>query len=117
MRGYFLYVDEQPVAYFCLDFTGDALYETLQGDWLTKDTPYAALHRLAMGTASRGQGYGTVLFQQAAELASQAGMRSIRIDTNPANQKMQHLIKKNGFQYCGTVVIDATDYLAFEKLL
>jgi len=116
-RGYFLCDTEEPVAYFCLDFAGDTLYETLQGEWLTQGTPYAALHRVAMGAGSRGKGYGTAIFQQAEKLSRQARMTSIRIDTNPANQKMQHLIKKNGFQYCGTVVIDATDYLAFEKLL
>ena len=116
-RGYFLCAESQPVAYFCLDFDGDALYETLQGEWLSKDTPYAALHRAAMGIKARGKGYGTALFQQAEELARQAGMKSIKIDTNPENKKMQYLLQKNGFQYCGTVSIEGRDYPAFEKLL
>ena len=89
-RGYFLCAKDQPLAYFCLDFAGDALYETLQGEWLSKDTPYAALHRAAMGIKARGKGYGTALFQQAEELTRQAGMKSIKIDTNPENKKMQY---------------------------
>lgn len=82
-----------------------AIYD---GQWLN-DTPYGVVHRIT----SDGTIKGTASFclQWAYEQC-----KNLRIDTHRNNHIMQHLLKKNGFSYCGVIYIkDGSERLAYQK--
>lgn len=85
----------------------DPTYLEIDGAW-KNDHPYVVLHRLA----SDGKVHG--LFDQMVDYARTRGM-DLRIDTHKDNQIMQHLIEKNGFEYCGIILTDdGTPRLAYQ---
>ncbi|MBR6376228.1 MAG: GNAT family N-acetyltransferase [Oscillospiraceae bacterium] len=73
--------------------------------------PYGVVHRLA-GDGSE-KGIGAFCIQWALE---QCG--HLRIDTHGDNTVMQHLVRKLGFEHCGTIYVEEDDFprLAFEKV-
>ena len=111
-------------------FTEDPSYVNIYGGrWLTGnadkngDPPaYAAIHRMAVDPALRGQGTAGKLFACVFSLAKKEGMGSIRIDTHEGNLPMQRALVKAGFTRCGTIRLcggdeDGDPRIAFEKLL
>ena len=68
-RGYFIEEGSNAAAYLCIDFAGEASYETLQGSWKS-DLPYAVVHRMAISGAYRGHGIASIAFQLIEELRS-----------------------------------------------
>lgn len=126
--GYVLEEDGQIAAVCAITFTEDPSYrEIFDGQWLTeregeKAPAYAAIHRMAVNAALRGKGYAGQLFENAASLAREKGMKSIRIDTHEGNLPMQSALKKAGFIRCGRIFLqggaeDGDPRIAFEKLL
>lgn len=92
----------------------DALYE---GHWLT-DRPYMVLHRIAVKSSLRGNGYGNTLFQIFEHVAKDQGYTSLRIDTHENNVVMRHLLERNGYIYCGRAILTPNkDRMVFEKVL
>ena len=52
------------------------------------------------------------------ELCKERGIPSIKIDTHEQNLGMQHILRKNGYTYCGVIYVeDGTKRLAYEKVL
>ena len=45
------------------------------------------------------------------------GVPYLRIDTDYPNLRMQHILEKNGFVYCGTVLFEGAPKLAYDKPL
>lgn len=126
--GYVLEEDGQIAAVCAITFTDDPSYrEIFDGQWLTeqegkKTPPYAAIHRMAVNASLRGKGYAGQLFENAASLALEKGMKSIRIDTHEGNLPMQSALKKAGFIRCGRIYLqggaeDGDPRIAFERLL
>lgn len=77
------------------------------GGWLSYGQPYAAIHRVAVGAAFRGQHVGERLFSALVRQLQQTHeVASLRVDTHEANRSMQHLITKVGFIDCGRIYID-----------
>lgn len=66
---------------------------------------------------ARGKGLSTDAFRLAEELSKARGIDSFQVDTDADNQKMQHVLKKNGFEYCGTIWFDNSEKIAFDKLI
>jgi len=114
--GYLIYDDETPIGYFCGDFDGDASYDELQGTWLS-DQPYIVVHRLGLGDTGRGKGMAANICQCIEDMAREQGVHSFRIDTDRRNLKMQHLMHKCGFTFCGYVTFAGDNKLAYEKLI
>ena len=86
----------------------DPTYQQIEGSWLN-DHPYGTIPRIA--------GNGTVkgVFNKAVAFCEQLEP-NIRIDTHQNNKRMQHLIEKNGFTYCGIILTDDnTPRLAYQK--
>ncbi|WP_367296384.1 N-acetyltransferase family protein [Levilactobacillus yonginensis] len=82
----------------------DANYERIDGQWLTDQAPYLAIHRVAVSSHHRGRGLAGELFQRIfAQIDKAENVESIRIDTHPDNKGMQHVIKKNGFTETGMI--------------
>ncbi len=100
--GYVVEVDGRIVGTFALIYGEDPTYGYIEdGGWLS-DAPYAAVHRVASDGSVKG--LGNVMLQWCIR---QAG--HVRIDTHHDNKTMQHVVEKNGFQYCGVIYLENGD--------
>ncbi len=109
--------DNKVVGCMALSFRGEWTYDVIDGAWLT-DRPYGVIHRIAIDNSKKGQGLANILLQRAEEIALENNILSMRIDTHEKNESMIKWIKRNGFTYCGTVIVsDKTPRVAFEKKL
>lgn len=115
-KGYFLVENSEILGYLCIDFDGEPAYNHLNGEWL-RDENYVVAHRLALADSAREKGISSVAFQLVEELSRAKGIQDFRVDTDSDNQKMQHILKKNGFEYRGTIWFDNSEKIAFEKLI
>ena len=114
--GYVVKAEDQIAAYFYLGFDGDPAYPEIAGKW-NCDEPYGVIHRIALGSEFRGMGLSSAVFQLAEDHCRQRGVCVLRIDTHEDNRRMQHILLKNGFVYCGIVLQAGSERLAYEKKL
>lgn len=114
--AYLLTVDGSPAAYTFIGFDGDPAYPAIEGTWRF-DEPYGVMHRVAISEKFRGAGLSDVLFALAGNLVKERGFHVLRIDTHEDNKRMQHILTKNGFSYCGTVLQNGSPRLAYDKKL
>lgn len=115
-KGYVVKEDGEIACYMYIGLDGDPAYPEIKGAWHS-DAPYAVVHRLAMASAFRNRGLADQVFALIAAHCRQIGYLNIRIDTDGANLRMQHVLIKNGFSYCGTVIQGGGDRMAFDKQL
>lgn len=113
-KGYVVKVDGVIAGYMCIDFDGEPAYEDIQGKWRTEG-PYAVVHRMAFNKNFRGMGLAGITFKLIQELCIQNSIRNIRIDTDFPNERMQHILKKNGYENCGVIIFQGSGKLAFDK--
>ena len=99
-------------------FDGEVTYNKIYaGSWLT-NTPYLALHRIAIANAKRGCGYSDEIMKFIFKTAKEHSFASVRVDTHTGNSPMRKMVEKNGFEYCGIIhLIDGQQRVAYEKLL
>lgn len=114
--GYLLTEEMKSIAYGAIVFDGEPAYEAIDGAWLT-DSPYVALHRLAVADEALHRGVATEFMRRTETLAREHDIRSFRVDTNFDNSYMLTLIKKLGFVFCGEIEYCGGSRLAFEKVL
>jgi RimJ/RimL family protein N-acetyltransferase len=112
--GYAIRVGGVLAGYLCLSFDGDPAYPAIEGVWRFGGD-YAVIHRMAIGEAYRGRGLTGQVFRLAGEIALQKGVEILRIDTHRDNLRMRHVLEKHGFVFCGTVVQNGGERLAFDK--
>lgn len=86
---------------FALLTGNDPTYGYIEGQWLNHD-PYVTIHRIA--SAGKRTGVLPCSVQYGLSLCS-----NLRIDTHRDNKVMQHLLKKNGFTYCGIIYLENGD--------
>ena len=97
-----------------MDFDGEPAYKDIQGKWNTSEN-YVVVHRMAFTDNARGKGISGIAFRLVEELSRKRGISSFRVDTDAGNKKMQHVLQKNGFTYCGTIWFDNSEKIAFDK--
>lgn len=108
--GYVVEQDGRIVGTFALIYGEDPTYGYIEGGEWKSDRPYATVHRVASDGSVKG--LGNVILQWCIR---QAG--HVRIDTHHDNKTMQHVIEKNGFQYCGVIFLENGDpRVAYEYL-
>ena len=115
--GFILKTDGQIAAYAAI--TGqDPNYAVIDGAWANVADPYAAIHRIAIGSAFRGQHLAGQFLNQLIALGLSRGIKNFRVDTGKANAAMQHLALSHGFQLRGIIKVtsDSVDpsRLAYE---
>ncbi len=115
-KGYVLKKDGQIAGYMCIDFDGEPAYQHIQGQWLTTKA-YAVIHRMAFSSEFRNLGISTAAFQMIEQLCLSKNITSIRVDTDFGNKRMQHILAKNGYSNCGTVIFQGSSKIAYEKVL
>ena len=114
-KGYFLADGGKAAGYLCIDFDGEPAYLDLKRQW-SSDAPYAVVHRMAISDEYRGQGIASMAFDLVRQLCLSRDVRRIRVDTDADNQKMQHILAKNGFTYRGTIWFDNSEKIAFDLM-
>lgn len=115
-KGYVLKVENIIAGYMCVDFDGEPAYNKIHGKWNTKE-PYAVVHRMAFSKEFRGMGLSEITFCLIEKLCLSKGIKSIRIDTDIYNKRMQYILGKCGFSKCGTIVFQGSDKLAYDKII
>lgn len=115
--GFILKTDGQIAAYAAI--TGqDPNYAVIDRAWANVADPYAAIHRIAIGSAFRGQHLAGQFLNQLIALGLSRGIKNFRVDTGKANAAMQHLALSHGFQLRGIIKVtsDSVDpsRLAYE---
>lgn len=114
-QGYLFKIDGEAAGYLYLSFDGDPTYPDIEGHWRA-DIPYAVVHRIAFSRRFAGRGLSAAVFGAVQQLCEARGLRSIRIDTDRQNARMQHVLTKNGFVFCGYVRFEGDRKWAYEKL-
>ena len=115
-NGRILCVDGAAAGYFYLGFDGDPSYPLIQGAW-HEEGEYAVVHRIAISADFRGLGLTEETFRLIGQEALCRGVNILRIDTLQDNLRMRHVLQKNGFAYCGIVMQNGGQRMAFDKKL
>ena len=113
--GYLMKIDGEPAAYMFLSFEDDPAYLPPECAWRA-DVPYVAVHRIAFARRFAGKGLSGAAFDLIRGLCREKGISCIRIDTDKKNQRMQHVLEKNGFVRCGYVLFEGDKKLAYDNL-
>lgn len=113
--GYLMKIDGEPAAYMFLSFDDDPAYQPPECAW-SADVPYVAVHRIAFARRFAGRGLSGAAFALIRDLCREKGVSCIRIDTDKKNQRMQHVLEKNGFVRCGYVLFEGDKKLAYDNL-
>lgn len=80
--------------------------------------PAMVIHRMAVDPGMQRRGVGRALFQFAEAEARRQGLTAMRIDTYSLNERMQALIRSQGFTQVGEVHLRRPlPYPCFEKAL
>lgn len=114
--GYLCSIEDKIIEYPCIDFGGEPAYDTINGNWLSSK-PYVVVHRMALDNNVKGKGLASAVFQLVEKLSREKGIHSFKVDTDNDNHIMKHILQKNGFQYCGTILFDNSEKIAYEKLI
>lgn len=100
----------------CVNQNEDPTYAGVS--W-TVPGPAVSVHRAAVDPEVQRQGVARALLTRAVELAQEAGVASMRVDTYSKNEKMQALFRSLGFVQRGEIRLHLRDlpFPAFELLL
>ena len=99
----------EAAGYICIKRRPEAAYTALEGEWLSCAGPYVAVHRLMVRARYRGTSLASDMLSLAEELGRGWCCAGIRVDTHPGNEPMLHLLRKNGFELCGTIRLVGSD--------
>lgn len=116
-ESYVMLLDDKIVATAVISFRGESTYnEIYRGNWLS-DREYAVVHRVAVNDDYKGQGLSHKIIEFSQKKCKELGYSSIKIDTHKDNFVMRSLLEKNGFKYCGIILLeDGAERVAYEKL-
>lgn len=110
----YAFVNEQGIIGYCCIIIGDEpAYRKIEGAWKT-DRPYAVVHRMAFSRKARGGGLSKEAIRLIKELCLSNHISAIRVDTQDENRVMQHILDREGFEYCGLIQFDGGPKLAYE---
>ncbi|MBK1896464.1 GNAT family N-acetyltransferase [Chryseobacterium paridis] len=114
--GFVLTIDEAVAVYVALIFNDEPAYSTIEGAWLS-DGEFVVVHRVAVSEDFAGQGLVKKLFDYIEEYTKSQGVQSVKVDTNYDNIAMLKILEKQGYSYCGEVVLAGGVRKAFEKII
>ena len=120
--GWLFTADGNPAGYLCISRRSEAAYTAIEGEWLSCAGPYLTIHRIMVSDAYRGKGIASEMISLADDFARAYCCAGVRIDTAPGNEPMRAMLRKNGFETCGTIrlvggVDDGALRIALEKLV
>lgn len=110
----YVFVDGCEIVGYCCIIIGDEpAYHHIDGAWKT-DRAYAVVHRMAFIRGARGRGLSKQAFDLIKEFCLSNHIQAIRLDTQDENKVMQHILFREGFEYCGLIQFDGGPKLAYE---
>ena len=110
----YAFTDETGVIGYCCIIIGDEpAYHEIAGAWKT-DRPYAVVHRMAFSRNKRGSGLSGKACDLIKEFCRRNHIDAIRVDTQEENTVMQHILVREGFEYCGLIQFGGGPKLAYE---
>ncbi len=117
-ESYVLIEDGKIIATAAISFRGEKTYNKIyDGKWISNDK-YAVVHRVAVGDGYKGRGISHKIIKFSEEKCKEKGFYSIKIDTHDDNFVMRSMLEKNGFKYCGVILLeDGAERVAYEKIL
>lgn len=115
-KGFVFKEGREIAGYLCLDFDGDPAYPGICGRWRA-EPPYGVIHRMAFREHFQGKGLADRAFALIEDYCLEQQIPYIRIDTDFPNLRMQHILEKNGFVYCGTILFQGASKMAYDKPL
>ena len=101
-RLFVLERDGNTEAVFVLAEGDEPTYAEIEDGAWKNDKPYLTIHRLASRTASHG--CAEEVLEYCKKAAVENG-KDLRADTHEDNAPMLHILKKNGFCYCGIISV------------
>ena len=115
--AYVLTDNGQVVAMMTVIYNDEPTYDRIyDGEWLSRGD-FAVVHRMAVDNRLRQVGMASFLLQEAEKMAIKKRIPSIKIDTHKGNSPMRRTLEKNGFVYCGYILLsDGNHRVAYEKL-
>ncbi len=109
-HGYVCVHDNRVVGVFFYKVGDDPTYAHIYDGAWRDPSPYGVVHRIASDGSVKGVGAFCInwAFEQCGH---------VRIDTHGDNIPMQNLLRKLGFEHCGTIYVEEDDNprMAFEK--
>lgn len=111
--GYVFKVDGEIVGYCCIIIGDEQAYRQIDGAWKT-NRPYAVVHRMAFNQNARGRGLSKSAVDLIKSYCLSNGIDAIRVDTQGENKVMQHILAREGFEFCGIIQFDGGPKLAYE---
>lgn len=111
--GYVFVKKQKIVGYCCIIIGDEPAYHTIEGAWKT-NRPYAVVHRMAFNQKARGGGLSKQAMDLIKAFCLSHHIHAIRVDTQDENKVMQHILDREGFQYCGLIQFDGGPKLAYE---
>ena len=111
--GYAFENESGVIGYCCLIMGDEPAYHKIDGAWKT-DRPYAVIHRMAFSSGARGLGLSGEAFDLIKAFCLSNHIAAIRADTQDENKVMQHILLREGFEYCGLIQFDGGPKLAYE---
>lgn len=99
----------EPVGTFCAIPGEEPTYKVIYDGAWPEEGDYLTIHRLASNGKARGVAKACFAFCEERGLP-------LRIDTHADNHVMQDLLAKNGFTYCGRILLaDGSPRLAYHR--
>lgn len=114
--AYVLMENDAVIAYAAIIAGVEPAYTDIIGKWLT-DGGYIAIHRVATHNAVKGRGVASILFKMIEGLCIEAGVYSIKVDTNFDNIPMLKILDRLGYTYCGEIFFSGAPRRAYEKVI
>jgi GNAT superfamily N-acetyltransferase len=116
--AYVLTEDDKVIAIATVIYNYEPTYDRIyEGEWLSRGD-FVVVHRMAVDNRLRQRGLASYILGEVEKMAVQANIPSFKIDTHKDNTPMQKTLKKNGFTFCGRIVLsDGHSRVAYEKLL
>lgn len=111
--GYAFVTEQGVIGYCCIIIGDEPAYGKIDGAWKT-DRPYAVVHRMAFSSRARGGRLSKAAINLIKNLCLSKQIRAIRVDTQDENKVMQHILSREGFEYCGLIQFDGGPKLAYE---
>ena len=115
-KGFVVKVDGALAGYMCIDFDGEPAYDDIDGAWRSSD-PYAVVHRMAFAPDFCGKGLSGSTWDLIKDYCRDRGVDYIRVDTDFPNERMQHVLEKNGFVRCGVITFQGSGKIAYDQIL
>ena len=110
----FVFTEDNEIAGYCCIIIGDEpAYRVIDGSWKS-DRAYAVVHRMAFSKHYRGKSLSGKAISLIKDFCIENRIDAIRVDTQEENKVMQHILSREGFEYCGLITFDGGPKLAYE---